>query len=101
MFGGPDGRGTLYSDPVTVEEAVKDADLVVGAVLVAGARAPTLVSAETGSGKTLAYLIPLSQKILAAVSDKRPGTRAVILVPTRELAQGRKPELKNDLLHWH
>lgn len=46
-----------------------------------------LVSAETGSGKTLAYLIPLSQKILAAVSDKRPGTRAVILVPTRELAR--------------
>jgi alanine dehydrogenase len=37
---------TLYSDPITVEEAVKDADLVVGAVLVAGARAPTLVSRE-------------------------------------------------------
>jgi len=37
---------TLYSDPVTVEEAVKDADLVVGAVLVAGARAPTLVSRD-------------------------------------------------------
>ncbi len=37
---------TLYSDPVTIEEAVKDADLVVGAVLVAGARAPTLVSKE-------------------------------------------------------
>ncbi len=46
-----------------------------------------LVSAETGSGKTLAYLIPLSQKILAAAADKRSGTRAVILVPTRELAR--------------
>jgi len=46
-----------------------------------------LVSAETGSGKTLAYLIPLSQKILAAAADKQPGTRALILVPTRELAR--------------
>lgn len=46
-----------------------------------------LVSAETGSGKTLAYLIPLAQRILAAAADKRPGTRALILVPTRELAR--------------
>lgn len=46
-----------------------------------------LVSAETGSGKTLAYLIPLSQKILAAESAGRTGTLALILVPTRELAR--------------
>jgi ATP-dependent RNA helicase SrmB len=46
-----------------------------------------LVSAETGSGKTLAYLIPLSQKILAADTAKRAGTLALILVPTRELAR--------------
>jgi alanine dehydrogenase len=35
---------TLYSDPHTIEEAVKNADLVIGAVLVTGARAPRLVS---------------------------------------------------------
>jgi ATP-dependent RNA helicase SrmB len=46
-----------------------------------------LVSAETGSGKTLAYLIPLAQKILAAPATRQPGTLAVILVPTRELAR--------------
>ncbi len=46
-----------------------------------------LVSAETGSGKTLAYLIPLAQTLLASAADKRPGTRALILVPTRELAR--------------
>ncbi|MCB1689875.1 MAG: DEAD/DEAH box helicase [Halioglobus sp.] len=46
-----------------------------------------LVSAETGSGKTLAYLIPLSQKILAAETIRQTGTLAVILVPTRELAR--------------
>jgi len=34
---------TMYSDPHTVQDAVANADLVVGAVLVAGARAPTLV----------------------------------------------------------
>ncbi len=46
-----------------------------------------LVSAETGSGKTLAYLIPLSQKILAAETSRQAGTLALILVPTRELAR--------------
>jgi alanine dehydrogenase len=35
---------TLYSDPHTVEEAVRHADLVIGAVLVTGARAPRLVT---------------------------------------------------------
>jgi alanine dehydrogenase len=35
---------TMYSDPVTVAAAVHAADLVVGAVLVAGARAPRLVT---------------------------------------------------------
>jgi len=49
--------------------------------------ADLLVSAETGSGKTLTYLIPLAQRILAGAGDKRPGTRALILVPTRELAR--------------
>lgn len=37
---------TLYSDPMTIEETVTRADLVVGAVLVAGARAPRLVTRE-------------------------------------------------------
>jgi len=35
---------TLYSDPVSIEESVRTADVVVGAVLVAGARAPRLVT---------------------------------------------------------
>jgi alanine dehydrogenase len=35
---------TLYSDPYTIEAQVQKSDLVVGAVLVAGARAPRLVS---------------------------------------------------------
>lgn len=37
---------TLYSDPVTVERAVIESDLVIGAVLVTGARAPRLVTED-------------------------------------------------------
>ncbi len=37
---------TLFSDPHTVDLQLRGADLVVGAVLVAGARAPKLVSEE-------------------------------------------------------
>ena len=37
---------TLYSDPLQIEESVMRADVVVGAVLVAGARAPRLVTED-------------------------------------------------------
>ncbi len=37
---------TLYSDPHTIAKSVKNSDLVIGAVLVTGAKAPTLVSRE-------------------------------------------------------
>jgi len=35
---------TLYSDPVSIEESVSRADVVIGAVLIAGAKAPRLVT---------------------------------------------------------
>lgn len=38
--------GTLHSNPETIERAVCEADLLIGAVLVAGARAPHLVTAD-------------------------------------------------------
>jgi len=37
---------TLVSNPFNIAEAIKDADLVVGAVLIPGARAPKLVSED-------------------------------------------------------
>jgi len=37
---------TLYSDPATVEDSVRWCDLLVGAVLIPGARAPRLVTKE-------------------------------------------------------
>lgn len=42
------------------------------------------VSAETGSGKTAAYLLPIFEKLLNSETDS---TLALIIVPTRELAQ--------------
>src|SRR5512143_3368833 len=44
-----------------------------------------LGSAETGTGKTAAYLLPLLQQLLSAPAGRHK-TRALILVPTRELA---------------
>jgi alanine dehydrogenase len=44
VFGG--AIETLYSNPINIEECCMRADLVIGAVLVAGAAAPKLVSKE-------------------------------------------------------
>src|SRR5699024_6549384 len=38
---------TLMSNPMNIAEAVSESDLVIGAVLIPGARAPKLVSEET------------------------------------------------------
>jgi alanine dehydrogenase len=44
VFGG--AIETLYSNPENIERAVERADLVIGAVLIAGAKAPKLVTEE-------------------------------------------------------
>lgn len=60
-----------------------------------------VVQAETGSGKTLTYLLPIINRLIAASTapkdaikqteqpfgDRMVGTVAIILTPTRELAQ--------------
>ncbi len=43
-----------------------------------------LGSAETGTGKTAAFLLPLLQKLITTPRTREP--RALVLVPTRELA---------------
>ncbi|MFP4696180.1 DEAD/DEAH box helicase [Thiohalospira sp.] len=43
-----------------------------------------LASAETGTGKTAAFTLPLLQRLADSQSNRRP--RALVLVPTRELA---------------
>jgi len=46
-----------------------------------------LAAAPTGSGKTAAYLIPVLSILSARGTNKKSGIRAVILAPTRELAE--------------
>jgi alanine dehydrogenase len=48
IFGG--AVETLYSNPLNIEESVRRADLVIGAVLVTGAKAPMLVTSEMIAG---------------------------------------------------
>jgi len=42
--------------------------------------------AQTGTGKTAAFAIPILQLLHAKLQDKKPGIKALILAPTRELA---------------
>jgi ATP-dependent RNA helicase RhlE len=43
-------------------------------------------SARTGSGKTAAFLLPILERLSASRGASRTGVRALVLVPTRELA---------------
>lgn len=64
---------TLVSNPFNIAEAVKDADLVVGAVLIPGAKAPKLVSEEmVKSMKPGAVLVDIAidQGGIFATSDR-------------------------------
>jgi ATP-dependent RNA helicase RhlE len=45
-----------------------------------------LAIAKTGSGKTASFILPLLQLIQRQTSDQRRSLKALILVPTRELA---------------
>ena len=64
------------------------------------AGADVLALAQTGSGKTAAFALPLLQRLVAA--PPRPGPRALVLAPTRELAAQTAEllrELASRLLH--
>ena len=73
---------TVYSTALALEQAVLDADLVIGAVLVPGARAPRLVSHELVSrmqpGAVLVDMgLPLSGAAGAPGAAGASGRRAV------------------------
>ncbi len=46
-----------------------------------------MVSAQTGSGKTAAFLLPTLQRMIKRSEKPGKGPRALVLTPTRELAQ--------------
>lgn len=68
---------TIASNTFEVERAVLDADLVIGAVLVAGAKAPVLVSNELVSRmKPGSVLVDISIDQGGCFEDSRPTTHA-------------------------
>ncbi|MCE3550165.1 alanine dehydrogenase [Pseudonocardia sp. RS11V-5] len=68
---------TVHSTVYAVEHAVLDADLVIGAVLVPGAKAPTLVSNElVARMKPGAVLVDIAVDQGGCFADTRPTTHA-------------------------
>ena len=45
-----------------------------------------MAGAQTGTGKTAAFALPILQKLMTSLPENRP-VRALVLTPTRELAQ--------------
>lgn len=64
------------------------------AIPVAIAGKDVLASSKTGSGKTLAFLLPMLHKALKTKAFSAKDPRAVILLPTRELAKQVYGELR-------
>ena len=78
-------------------------DRLVQGILATGYTAPTTIQsraipaalagkdvigcAQTGTGKTAAFVLPILNRLSADVHVKHRGVRALILTPTRELAQ--------------
>ncbi|BBZ27992.1 alanine dehydrogenase [Mycolicibacterium madagascariense] len=69
------GIETRYSSSLELEEAVKKADLVIGAVLVPGAKAPKLVTNSTVAGmKAGAVLVDIAIDQGGCFEDSHPTT---------------------------
>src|SRR5258705_10972940 len=69
------GIETRYSSMLELEEAVKQADLVIGAVLVPGAKAPKLVTNSTVAHmKSVAVLVDIAIGHGGCFEDSRPTT---------------------------
>jgi alanine dehydrogenase len=76
---------TVASNTYEVERAVVDADLVIGAVLVPGARAPKLVTnAQVGRMKPGSVLVDIAIDQGGCFEDSRPTTHADPVYRVRE-----------------
>ena len=76
---------TVASNAYEVERAVIDADLVIGAVLVPGAKAPTLISNELVSRmKPGSVLVDISIDQGGCFEDSRPTTHAEPTYPVHD-----------------
>ncbi|MDR1082221.1 MAG: DEAD/DEAH box helicase [Deltaproteobacteria bacterium] len=76
IIDGLDSAGFLYATPIqsmVIPEALKGKDI-------AG-------QAQTGTGKTVAFLVPVMARLMARASAKPGLPRALVVTPTRELAE--------------
>ncbi|MEA2153935.1 MAG: alanine dehydrogenase [Solirubrobacteraceae bacterium] len=75
IFGGR--ASTVYSSTLSIEEMLPEADLVVGAVLIHGARAPRVISREQlGLMKSRAVLVDVSIDQGGCFETSRPTTHS-------------------------
>jgi alanine dehydrogenase len=71
----PPNVTTLYSDRHTIRESIERADLVIGAVLITGARAPRLVRREDlGRMKTGSVIVDVAIDQGGCIETSRPTT---------------------------
>lgn len=56
------------------------------AIGIVAARKDLIASAQTGSGKTAAYVLPILDILRSEERAAKPKTKALVIVPTRELA---------------
>lgn len=76
---------TVASNALEIERAVLDADLVIGAVLVAGAKAPTLVSNDlVARMKPGSVLVDIAIDQGGCFADSRPTTHEAPTYPVHE-----------------
>jgi alanine dehydrogenase len=76
---------TIYCTAYALEEAVREADLVIGAVLVPGAQAPKLISNElVARMKPGAVLVDIAIDQGGCFADSRPTTHAEPTYPVHE-----------------
>ena len=70
-------KGLGYTEATPIQQKAIPA-ILAGKDIMAGA--------QTGTGKTAAFALPILQKLMAELPKNRP-VRALVLTPTRELAQ--------------
>jgi alanine dehydrogenase len=76
---------TVYSTAYSVEHTVREADMVIGAVLVPGARAPRLVSNElVARMRKGAVLVDIAIDQGGCFADSRPTTHAEPIYPVHD-----------------
>ncbi|MBT0772543.1 alanine dehydrogenase [Kineosporia sp. J2-2] len=76
---------TVASNALEVETAIRDADLVIGAVLVAGAKAPRLISNQQVAGmRPGSVLVDISIDQGGCFEDSRPTTHADPTYPVHD-----------------